>query len=267
MTITTNLAPKYGEKEFSQRPATSTQEAILTLAVGSALAGLGIWRRGWFGATLGTAGGYLLYCGVRDFQRPYQGRVRVSYTIGKDRQEVYDFAANPQNWPKFMHAIQVKNNGDGKFGFSIGEPAGIDFESNVQITDQQAGEHIAWASAEQMLEHRGVIRFKQAPGDRGTEVSVALEYKAPAGPIARALAALVGWDPEQVVRESLRHLKQLMETGEIPTTKGQPAGARGIRGTAKRIMFREGPSEEAVAQTRKPQTVNTVSSETRMAGD
>lgn len=267
MTITTNLAPKYGEKEFSQRPATSTQEAILTLAVGSALAGLGIWRRGWFGATLGAAGGYLLYCGVRDFQRPYQGRVRVSYTIGKDRQEVYDFAANPQNWPKFMHAIQVKNNGDGKFGFSIGEPAGIDFESNVQITDQQAGEHIAWASAEQMLEHRGVIRFKQAPGDRGTEVSVALEYKAPAGPIARALAALVGWDPEQVVRESLRHLKQLMETGEIPTTKGQPAGARGIRGTAKRIMFREGPSEEAVAQTRKPQTVNTVSSETRMAGD
>jgi hypothetical protein len=32
-------------------------------------------------------------------------------------------------------------------------------------------------------------------------------------------------------------------------------------------MFREGPSEEAVAQTRKPQSVNTVGSETRMAGD
>ena len=267
MTITTNLASKNGEREFSQRPATSTQEAILTLAAGGALAGLGIWRRGWFGATMGAAGGYLLYCGVRDFQRPYQGRVRVSYTISKDRQEVYDFAANPQNWPKFMHAIQVKNNGDGKFAFSIGEPAGIDFESNVEITDQQAGEHIAWASAEQMLEHRGVIRFKQAPGDRGTEISVALEYKAPAGPIARGLASLVGWGPEQVVRESLRHLKQLLEAGEIPTTQGQPAGARGIRGAAKRIMFREGPSEEAVAQTRKPQSVDSVSSETRIAGD
>jgi uncharacterized membrane protein len=101
-----------------------------------------------------------------------------------------------------------------------------------------------------MLEHRGVIHFKQAPGNRGTEVSVALEYKAPAGPIARGLASLVGWGPEQVVRESLRHLKQLMEAGEIPTTKGQPSGARGIRGTAKRIMFREGPSEQAVEQTR-----------------
>lgn len=250
MTITTNLAPKNGEKEFSRRPATSTQEAILTLAAGGALTGLGIWRRGWLGASLGAAGGYLLYCGARDFQRPYQGRARVSVTINKDRQEVYDFASNPQNWSKFMHAIQVEKRGNDRFAFSIGKPAGIDFESNVEITDQQSGEHIAWASAEQMLEHRGVIRFKQAPGNRGTEVSVALEYKAPAGPIARALAALVGWSPEQVVRESLRHLKQLMEAGEIPTTAGQPSGARGIRGTAKRIMFREGPSEQAVEQTR-----------------
>ncbi len=250
MTITTKLSPKYGDKEFSQRPATSTQEAILTLAAGSALAGLGIWRRGWLGSALGAAGGYLLYCGVRDFQRPYQGRVRVSCTIGKDRKEVYDFASNSQNWARFMHAIQVENRGDSRLAILLGKPAGIDFESNVEITDQRSGEHIAWASAEQMLEHRGVIHFKPAPGSRGTEVSVALEYKAPAGPIARGLAALVGWSPEQVLRESLRHLKQLMEAGEIPTTAGQPSGARGIRGKAKRIMFREGPTEQAVEQTR-----------------
>jgi uncharacterized membrane protein len=250
MTITTNLASKYGEKEFSQRPATSTHEAVLTLAAGGALAGLGIWRRGWFGGMLGAAGGYLLYCGVRDFQRPYQGRVRISCTIGKDRKEVYDFVSNPQNWGKFTHAIQAESRGDRAFAFSLGKPAGIDFHSDVDITDRLAGEHIAWASADQMLEHRGVIHFKPAPGNRGTEVSVALEYKAPAGPIARGLAALVGWSPEQVVRESLRHLKQLMEAGEIPTTAGQPSGARGIRGAAKRILFREGPSEQAVEQTR-----------------
>ena len=250
MTITTNLAAKYGQKKFSQRPVTSTQEAILTLAGGIALAALGIWRRGWLGSALGAAGSYLLYCGVRDFQRSYQGRVRVSCTITKGRETVYDFASNPQNWGKFMHAIQLERRSDRGFAFSLGKPAGIDFESNVEITDQQAGEHIAWASAEPMLEHRGVIRFKPAPGNRGTEVSVALEYKVPAGPIARGLAALVGWSPEQVVRESLRHLKQLMEAGEIPTTAGQPSGARGIRGTAKRIIFREGPSEQSVEQTR-----------------
>jgi len=52
------------------------------------------------------------------------------------------------------------------------------------------------------------------------------------------------------VRESLRHLKQLIEAGEIPTTAGQPSGARGIRGAAKRIVFREGPTEQSIEQTR-----------------
>jgi uncharacterized membrane protein len=250
MTITTRISSKYDDKEFSRRPATSTQEAILTLAAGTALAAAGVWRRGWLGTTLAAAGSYLLYCGVRDFHRPYQGRVRVGFTVAKQPQEVYDFASNPQNWGKFMHAVQIENRGQGRFALSIGKPAGIDLQSELEITDQKPGEYIAWASAERMFEHRGVIHFKKVPGDRGTEIAVAAEYKAPAGPIARALASFVGWGPEQVVRESLRHLKQLLEAGEIPTTAGQPAGGRGVRGAAMRVMFREGPSEDAVEQTR-----------------
>jgi len=250
MTITTSVASQNDKREFSRRPATSTHEAILTLAAGTALAGLGLWRRGWLGTTFAAAGSYLLYCGVRDFQKPYQARVRVGFTIAKDPQEVYDFASNPQNWAKFMHAIQIESRGDGKSALTIGKPAGIDLQSEIEITDQKPGEYIAWASAEQVFEHRGVIHFKKAPGYRGTEVAVAAEYKAPAGPIARALASFVGWSPEQVVRESLRHLKQFLEAGEIPTTTGQPAGGRGVRGAAMRVMFREGPSEDAVEQTR-----------------
>lgn len=250
MTITTNIA-RTPQKEFSRRPATSTQtEALLQLTVGAALTGLGIWRRGLTGAALASGGGYLVYCGLSDLRKPYQGRVRVGFTIGKDRQEIYDYVVNPENWGKFLHAIQLQSRGDGRLRLTIGKAAGIDFDSRVEITENKPGEYIAWASAEQMFEHRGVMHFKKAPDERGTEVSIALEYKAPTGPIARSLAALVGWSPEQVVRESLRHLKQLLEAGEIPTTAGQPSGARGMRGAAKRIMFREGPSEHAVQQTR-----------------
>jgi len=249
MTITTNLAPKYGEKKFSHRPASTTPEAVGTLAAGGALAGLAIWRRGWTGAASGALGAFLLYRGVRDFQRPYQGRVRISFAIGKDRQQVYDFASNPENWSKFMHAVQVENRENGRFAISL-RTAGNNFESHAEVTDRQSGEHIAWASGNQVIEHRGVVRFKPAPGNRGTEVSVALEYKAPAGPIARGLASLAGWNPEQVVRESLRHLKQLLEAGEIPTTEGQPSGARGARGKAKRIIFREGLGEHAPEEAR-----------------
>jgi uncharacterized membrane protein len=38
------------------------------------------------------------------------------------------------------------------------------------------------------------------------------------------LAKLFRHSPEQQAREDLRHFKQLMEAGEIPTTAGQPAG-------------------------------------------
>jgi uncharacterized membrane protein len=251
MTITTNLAPQYGEKPFSQRPATNTFEAILTIASGAALAGVGIWRRSWLGAALAGGGGYLVYCGIQDFRRPYQGRVRVGFTIAKESREVYDFVADPQNWNRFLHVLRLEPHGDGRLRLQIGKPAGIDFESSVEITDQKPGEYIAWASAEEyMLEHRGVIRFDKAPGNRGTELKVALEFKAPAGPVARALASFVGWDPEQLVRESLRHVKQLLEAGEIPTTVGQPVGERGLKGAAMRVMLRERPSEDAVEQTR-----------------
>jgi uncharacterized membrane protein len=251
MTITTNRSPQAGDREFFRRPATNTFEAILTMAAGAGLGALGLWRKRWFGAALAGAGGYLVYCAVQDFRRPYQGRVRVGITIAKEPQQVYDFVTHPQNWNRFLHVLQLENRGNGRLTVAIGKLAGIDFESRVEITDHRPGEYIAWASTpEYMLEHRGVIRFDKAPDHRGTELKVALEFKAPTGPIARALASFVGWDPEQLVRESLRHVKQLMEAGEIPTTVGQPVGDRGLKGAAMRVMLRERPSEDAIEQAR-----------------
>jgi hypothetical protein len=46
----------------------------------------------------------------------------------------------------------------------------------------------------------------------------------PAGAVSKAVARLFNRDPESRVRESLRRFKQLIETGEIITTVGQPAG-------------------------------------------
>jgi len=247
MTITTDVRSENRNGSARRRLPLQT-ESMLTVAAGATIAGLGAWRRGWAGIGLAGSGSYLMYRGIRDLRRPYQGSVRVGFTIGKQRQEIYDFVSNPQNWPRFLHAIELSPSGADQMRLAIGKPAGIDFESHIEVTDLAPGEYVAWASDEQMLQHRGVIHFKDAPGDRGTEVSVALEYKAPAGPIARSLALLVGWTPEQVVRESLRRLKQLLEAGEIPTTEGQPVGARGMKGAALRILYRERPSEVPTAQ-------------------
>ena len=61
-------------------------------------------------------------------------------------------------------------------------------------------------------------------GPHGTRVTVHLQYNPPGGKLGAAVAKLFGEEPNQTIREDLRRFKQLMETGEIPTTEGQPSG-------------------------------------------
>ena len=72
----------------------------------------------------------------------------------------------------------------------------------------------------------GSVRFKPAMGGRGTEVRVRLQYDPPGGKLGSTIAWMFGEEPSQTIREDLRRFKRLMETGEIPTTDGQPRGNR-----------------------------------------
>jgi uncharacterized membrane protein len=95
---------------------------------------------------------------------------------------------------------------------------------------------IAWQTVEDSaIRHWGIVRFTPAPGDRGTEVKVELEYEPVAGTLGAAIAQLFGEEPAQQVEEDLRRFKRIMEAGEIPTTEGQPAG-----GTYQRNKQRAG---------------------------
>jgi uncharacterized membrane protein len=61
----------------------------------------------------------------------------------------------------------------------------------------------------------GEVRFMPAPGGRGTEVRVTLEYDPPFGKLGSKVAMLWREEPGQQVQDDLRHFKQVMETGEI----------------------------------------------------
>jgi hypothetical protein len=54
-----------------------------------------------------------------------------------------------------------------------------------------------------------------------------------------AWETLVGRNPKQAVIENLRHFKALAETGEIPTTQGQPHGPRGTKANLKKELYGE----------------------------
>jgi len=76
------------------------------------------------------------------------------------------------------------------------------------------------------VRNAGSVHFRDAAGGRGTELRVVLEYDPPAGRLGAAVATLLGEEPNVQVREDLRRFKQLVETGEIATTEGQPSGRR-----------------------------------------
>ena len=87
-----------------------------------------------------------------------------------------------------------------------------------------------WRSAEHRpayVDDAGAaVTFKEAPGDRGTEIHVDLERTTPGGKLGEVVQKLVGTAPLAKVKDDLRHFKQRVETGEVPRSDGSPEGER-----------------------------------------
>jgi uncharacterized membrane protein len=143
-------------------------------------------------------------------------------TVRRPIDEVYRFWRNFENFPRFMrHLEEVRTTSDRLSHWVARGPAGLHFEWDAEIVSEQAPELISWCSLEgSEVEHRGAVRFTDAPGGRGTEIRVELEYLPPAGRIGRRIAQLFGEEPAQQIKDDLRRVKQLLETGEIPVSDG-----------------------------------------------
>jgi hypothetical protein len=65
------------------------------------------------------------------------------------------------------------------------------------------------------------VTFKEAPGDRGTEIHVDLGETGRLGAVAKRLTSA---DPLAKVKDDLRRFKARVETGVIPRSEGTPEG-------------------------------------------
>ena len=138
-------------------------------------------------------------------------------TINRPVDEVYGFWRDFENLPRFMsHLESVEVTGEGRSHWKASAPAGTTVEWDAEITEDRPNELIAWRSIEGAdVDNSGSVRFRPAPGGRGTEVRVQLRYAPPGGTLGRTIARLFGEEPGQQVQEDLRHFKQVMETGDI----------------------------------------------------
>ena len=152
--------------------------------------------------------------------------VAVSLAINRSPEDLYRFWHDFQNLPRFMKHLKTVNNTDDRRSHWVAEgPAGTTVEWDAEIIEDRINEAITWRSLEgSEVYNTGSIDFKRAPGKGGTFVTIKMEYRAPGGTLGSTIAWLFGEEPNQTIKEELRRFKQLMETGEVVTTVGQPAG-------------------------------------------
>jgi len=149
-------------------------------------------------------------------------RVEQVVTINRPIEEVYQFWRNFENFPRFMrHLEEVRVLDARRSRWQAKGPAGTSVQWDAEIVQDIDDEWIAWRSLPGAdVENHGSVRFRRAPGARGTEVRVQLEYYPPAGALGRGIAWLFGEEPDQQIREDLHRFKQLMEAHEIALSEG-----------------------------------------------
>lgn len=245
-----------GQQHPSAKPAkgggfsinVGKSERVVSTVTGGLLAAYGLRRRTPGNLLLAGLGGAMLYRGLSGHCPAYKGlgvstaeheeptsteqysqhgvQVDVSVSIQKPKSDLYRFWRDFRNLPRFMtylKSVQVVN--DKRSHWVIEGPAGTSLAWDAEIINDEPDALIAWQSLQGGdVDTAGSVRFLDAPAGRGTEVKVVLDYVPPAGKFGAVVAWFFGRDGESEVREDLRHFKQMMEAGEIPTIEGQPQG-------------------------------------------
>jgi uncharacterized membrane protein len=149
-------------------------------------------------------------------------------TINTPRQALYAFWRDFRNLPLFMENIEsVQVYDERRSHWTVKGPGGSTVEWDSVIVEDIAGELIAWSSTgKSEVPNSGRIEFRDTTNGRGTQVTVNIVYEPPVGKLGKAVAKLFGREPNIQARQDLRRFKQLMETGEIPTSEPPAAAPR-----------------------------------------
>lgn len=181
------------------------------------------------------AGGYLLQRGVTGYcslyaklgktsTDPVNINIRYTFTVNRQREDVYDFWRRLENLPLFMSHLEnieilsaTRSHWEAKIPGGLGN---INWEA--EIVKDEPGYHIGWHSLPgSTIENAGKVEFEDAPGG-GTIVKVVISYLPPAGGIGTGLAKLLNPLFEKVVRQDVLNFKDYIETIYAPNPGEEP---------------------------------------------
>lgn len=227
---------------ISSRVNVGRVERGLSLATGLTLLAYTVARRPRLGLPLGLDAGYMIYRGAtghcvfyqmlginRAEANGHEGiRVERAVTVHRPKEELYRVWRDFENLPRFMEhleSVRVDDPESGRSHWVAKGPFDRRIEWDSEIIEERENELLVWKSLPgSTVESMGRVDFVDAPGGRGTVVHVSMQYNPPAGSLGAAFAKLFGSEPGHQIQEDLRHFKQIIEAGEIPTVEGQSSG-------------------------------------------
>jgi uncharacterized membrane protein len=221
------------------------QKRLLYGVAGGALLTFGLRQRSFLGglaALVGTdlvangATGHHLHEFLGAVEHLGPGGTRIPHQIGVQVQrsvlvnttpeKAYEFVRNLENLPRFLkHLKNIQISDEKRSHWTVRGPRGKDVEWDAEIITDTPGELLSWRSLDHPdVKSAGSVHFERAIGNRGSIVRVRLQYLPIGGALRAFVGKLFGDDPDLQLADDLRRLKQVLETGEIATTQGQPRG-------------------------------------------
>lgn len=225
---------RFGENVNQPAVNIPPSERWLSVFGGSVLAIASLARRGPLMIPSLLGSGYLLYRGLTghcsinnalNINRAGTGRrtitVQKSVTVNKPVDEVYQFWQEYDYLGRSMRQVQQAHAETGGLGHVLArlfDRAGLEWDAEV-VAERENHSVTFQSHPDAGVPHTGAVYFLEAPGGRGTEVRLYLEYM-PTG-LTAVLAKLFYEVTAQQLKETLRHFKQIIEAGEAPTNDGQ----------------------------------------------
>jgi uncharacterized membrane protein len=154
-------------------------------------------------------------------------QVKRAVTILSSPQDLYSQWHDFETAPMYMWNVEsVQSAGGNRWRWVAKVPPGITVEWEAEVTGDAPGSLIAWRTVQGSFfaPSAGSVRFEPKRNGRETVVRLEIEFRQFRGPIGTLLGDVLGQIPEQLARQDLERFKELMEAGEIATTKGQPSG-------------------------------------------
>jgi uncharacterized membrane protein len=203
-------------------------ERFASIAVGSGLVALGLFRRSRIGWSLAVTGAALLYRGLGGFCAAFQAlginratdeqgrrgnlgvKVERETLMEESAEQIYRFWRDFRNLPLIMPNLEAVTLQSGAWShWVVRGPMGTRIEWDAEIINDKPHELIAWRTVGSRIEHAGSVRFEARP-DGGTVVRVSLQYHPPGGELMHMVATLFGEDPGIRIEEDLTRLKDAL---------------------------------------------------------